>query len=332
MHGILSYSRSAVCGLLAALLLSGCATSQYGEQITKVNYYPQCYAPINDLRTADKDFNKTVVASSAVGVISGALIGLLVTGKAEGAAVGALAGGVAGAGIGYAKAKQDRIADDNRRMASYLVDINGDIAGIDRATAAARVARDCYDKEFQRAIAEYKAGRVSREGLSSRYTEIKDGCTEAAAILGSTIAATTDKERDYQSAIQDEAQRAGRPAPVIRPAYQSVPAESPAATTASASSASKQAKPAQSKAAQSSAAPSASATTSTPSTSAAQQKAPAPAKITKTAAPRQGDHSLDAVAQNAQRLNEAKQSATDEREALLKMQEEMDSTLATVLS
>ena len=44
-----------VCILVGGLLFSGC-TSRYGEQRTKVNYYPQCYEPVAQLR---KDENST---------------------------------------------------------------------------------------------------------------------------------------------------------------------------------------------------------------------------------------------------------------------------------
>lgn len=199
---------TAIClGMCAALL--GCATGRYGDQITRVNYYPACYAPLHELRQADKSFNRTIAVSSSLGAIAGAVIGLLASdGKPQGALVGAAAGGALGAGVGYAKAKQDRIADDNQRMASYLRDIQGDISGLDRASAAARAARDCYNREFASALAAYKAGVMSRAELQSRYEEIRDGCTEASAILGTILDSAADREREYREAIAQESQRA----------------------------------------------------------------------------------------------------------------------------
>ena len=313
MQKFFTQSRRILCSLLLTLgiLATGCATSQYGEQITTVAYYPQCYAPIQALRDADAEFNKTVGISTGMGILGGALIGLLATGKAEGALIGAAAGGVAGAGLGYAKARQERIADDNKRMASYLVDLEGDISGVDRATAAARTARDCYNRQFRQAIDDYKAGRMPRQELTDRYTEIKNGCVEAGNILGSVIAVADDKERDYQEAVRSEAQRAGRSAPPVQTAAAVQPKPSdpkPVARSAAApqgkAGAGKSAEPAQ---------------------------ADKPI-IQKTAAPRRGDTSLEAVAQNTQRLGESKQSAIEEQESIRKMQEEMDGTLATILS
>ena len=54
--------------LTAGLLVSGC-TSQYGAQKTKVNYYPQCYQPVNQLRQDENSTGK----STAAGAVGGAL-------------------------------------------------------------------------------------------------------------------------------------------------------------------------------------------------------------------------------------------------------------------
>ena len=270
--------------LLACTAMLGCAAGNYGNQITHVEYYPSCYAPLEDLREADKDFNKTVVASAATGALLGALVGLLANGKPEGALVGAVAGGAVGAGVGYAGAKQQRIADDNQRMASYLRDIDGDISGLDRATAAARVARDCYDKEFKSAIAAYKAGRIKRPELQRRYDEIRNGCSEASYILGSVITTAYSKEKEYEEALREESKVTGQPLPVVK---------------ASSDTDRK---------------------TGTKPAAQPRKKRPAPPK----------EATLEEVAQSTRQLNEAKQSAKDEQEALKKMQEEMDGTLATL--
>lgn len=208
MRLFLRQQLSTVFCLAACAGLLGCATGRYGDQITRVNYYPACYAPLHELRQADKSFNRTVAASSSFGAIIGAVIGLLASdGKPQGALVGAAAGGALGAGAGYVKAKQDRIADDNQRMASYLRDIQGDISGLDRASAAARAARDCYNREFAAAIAAYKAGKISRAELQGRYEEIRDGCTEASVILGTILDSAAQREQEYREAIAQENQR-----------------------------------------------------------------------------------------------------------------------------
>ena len=301
--------RNPLLCVAVSLLLSGCASSKYGPQITTVQYYPSCYAPINDLRQADSDFNKNVAGGAVGGALVGALVGFLATGNTQGTLIGAGTGAVVGTGVGYAKAKQERIADDNRRMASYLVDIDGDISGMDRATAAASVARDCYSREFNGAVADFKAKRISREELARRYQEIKDGSTEAGNILGAVIASASEKEQQYQQAIAEEAKKTNQPVPVAAP---KATAPSPR------HSGKKAATPAP-------------ATTTTASTATSQHtvtKVSAP----RTPAPQKGDNSLKAVAVNTQRLNESMQDAEAEQELIRQMQAEMDGTLATLSS
>jgi uncharacterized protein YceK len=198
--------------LLMGILLSGCA-SQYGQQITSIKYYPECYQPIQDLRSAEKQFATTVAGSVVAGALIGAIIGGVATGDVRGAAAGAVVGGAAGGLAGYALAKQRQIKDDNQRLASYLQDIDGDITGLDRVTAAAQVARKCYDTQFAQAIAAFKEGRMSRAELTERVTEINNGSTEASRILGTVIAGASDKEKQYQDALVSESQMAKRPVP-----------------------------------------------------------------------------------------------------------------------
>ena len=72
---------------LCNLLATGCA-SKYGAQTTDVHYYPDCYQPIADLRSAEKSFNTTMVMGTTMGALLGAVIGASQTGKAEGALAG----------------------------------------------------------------------------------------------------------------------------------------------------------------------------------------------------------------------------------------------------
>lgn len=198
--------------LLVTFLLSGCA-SQYGQQITKPKYCPECYQPIQDLRNAEKQFNTTVAGSVVAGALLGAVVGGIATGKPQGALAGAAAGALVGGVAGYALAKQQKIKDDNQRLASYMADLDGDISGLDRVAAAARTARKCYDKQFEQNLAAFKEGRMSRAELDDRYTEIKNGTLEANQILGTLLAGAANKEIQYQEALKSEAQKAQRPIP-----------------------------------------------------------------------------------------------------------------------
>jgi len=196
-----------------SLLFSGCASTNYGQQQTTVSYYPQCYAPIQELRKADSNFNTTVATSTAVGAGLGILAGLLITGSVEGAIIGGVSGAASGALIGYGQAKRNRIQDDNLRMASYLNDIDGDISGLNRATGAARISRQCYDNAFRVALASYNDKKISKVEFRAKLNEIKNGSAETAMILGQIITGASEKEKAYQEAITAEAKLAKVPVP-----------------------------------------------------------------------------------------------------------------------
>jgi outer membrane lipoprotein SlyB len=202
---------SALSLMLAYMMLFGCA-SKYGEQITTVKYYSECYQPIQHLRDAEKEFNNKVAGSIVAGVLLGAVAGAL-TGKPQYIIAGALAGGVVAGAAGYAKAKRDQIKDDTQRMASYLKDLDGDISGLNAVTAAASVARQCYDKQFDKAVEDFKAGRMTRAELNERHQEIRSGGVEASTILGTVVDSATKKELAYQQALQEEAGQFNRSVP-----------------------------------------------------------------------------------------------------------------------
>ncbi len=192
--------------IISCLFFTGCA-SKYGEQITDVTHYPQCYAPIAELREDEAAYGRTMVTSTAVGTILGMLTGYLATGRVEGAIGGAVAGGTTGAIAGHISASAQEEQKANARMANYMQQLEGDISGLNTITASARMALQCYDREFKTALAEYKANRISRAALDARYAEIKNGTTEVSAILGVTLDVTQQKEEAYWSAIVEEAQR-----------------------------------------------------------------------------------------------------------------------------
>lgn len=198
--------------LCVAFAVSGCA-SAYGVKKTQVHYYPQCYDPIAQLRAAESKFRQAVVTGAVVGGLLGATAGLLAGKDAKSALIGGAGGAVAGGVTGYVIAKQSQIKDDNMRMASYIKDLDSDISNLTRTTAAAKVANCCYNKQFATMLSDYKAGKISKGELTSRYTEIKSGMEEAAYILGSVSSTSRKKEEDYQAALRSEAAKAGQPVP-----------------------------------------------------------------------------------------------------------------------
>ena len=257
------------CTILASLvLLTGCA-SKYGQQITDVVYYPQCYSPIAELRKDESNYRTTMATSTVVGALLGALGGYAATGNTKGTLIGAGAGAAGGAAVGYMTAEAEEERNTNKRMSGYMQSLEGDISNLNAIKASAKMALQCYDREFKQAVAAYKGKRISRVDLDNRYGEIKNGSTEASRILGEAIDSTVSKEQQYQAALNDETERRNQPV----------------TTTASTSAAKKPAK-----------------TTSRQST--AQTKPTQPAKVVTTS----NDPELAQMARKTQNLSQERQS------------------------
>lgn len=186
--------------LAGSLLFSGC-TSRYGEQKTRVNYYPQCYEPVAKLRQDENSTGKSTAAGAAGGALLGALIGGLATGKVEGALVGAVAGGAAGAVGGNIYGKSQEKQRDANYLAEYNRQMGAEAASMNRATAAAKLATKCYDQQFKLAVDQFKAGQLTRLELQDRYSEIRSGLEETAFILKDTSVAMAQKDSEYERVL-----------------------------------------------------------------------------------------------------------------------------------
>lgn len=186
--------------LACIALLGGCA-SKYGAQTTQVNYYPQCYAPVAQLRADEERVNNATAGGAAGGALLGALIGGLATGKVEGALAGAVAGGAAGAVGGNIYGKSRQRDNDRQLLASYAAQLGEDSASMDRATAAARLSARCYDTQFRQAAAQYKAGAITRQDFQDRYTEIRSGLEETSRILKLTSDHVMERDAEYQRTL-----------------------------------------------------------------------------------------------------------------------------------
>lgn len=208
--------QSAVFLLTLCLLSAGCA-SKYGPQLTQANYYPQCYRPVAELRQDESSVNTSTGVGTAGGALLGALIGGLASGKWEGAAVGAVAGAAVGAVAGHAYGTSRQRSQDREKLATYLRQIDGETAGMNRASAAAKVAIQCYDRQFKEAAAALKTGRITRQDFTDRYTEIRSGLEETSRILKVTASSIDEKDQEYQRVLaasqQQDATRVAQPAP-----------------------------------------------------------------------------------------------------------------------
>ena len=205
---------------IAAPGLTGCA-SKYGEQKTAVNYYPACYAPIQDLRDREHDVAKGTAVGGIVGALGGALVGLLATGKAEGAVMGAAVGGAGGLVAGNIYASKQHQADDNVRLASYLQDLDGDISNLDVAGAAAQTSLKCYNQQFQALLAAIKSRAITPQAAQARFAEIMSGREEASNILGEVVTNARQLSQQYEQAFVQEERQLDAP----RKAPQSVAAK-----------------------------------------------------------------------------------------------------------
>lgn len=188
--------------LVVCLGLSGCA-SKYGPTITKVESYPDCYAPIQRLRDGEHDTAKGAGVGAALGCGAGALLGLA-SGRWQNAILGCLAGATVGGVAGGYYGQRKKESNANVRMAAYLRDLEGDISNLNIETAAARTAIDCYEKRFDQALAQFKDGQITRTEYDRKYNEIKNGLTEAQTILGKTVEAAKKIDEQYNYAFTQE--------------------------------------------------------------------------------------------------------------------------------
>lgn len=220
MHSSFLSRKSRILAAFALLcfMATGC-TSKYGPQLTTVNYYPQCYQPISELRKDENSAGNSAAVGAGVGVLLGALIGGLATGKAEGALVGAAAGGATGAVAGHAYGKNQQEKNDQQKVNAYLEQLDGESSSMDRATAAAKVSTQCYDSQFKQAAADFKSGQLTRQDFSDRYAEIRTGLEETSRILRLTANKMAEKDDQYQQVLTAEQEEYDSPAqgePAVR--------------------------------------------------------------------------------------------------------------------
>ena len=194
--------------IMALLALPGCA-SKYGAQQTKVNYYPACYQPVKQLRDDENYVAKSTATGAVGGALLGALIGGLATGKVEGALAGAAAGGIAGGVAGHAYGKHQQASRDRELVQAYSEQLGYEASGMARSTAAARVAQQCYDQEFDRAKRDFRSRKISQAEFQARYAEIRSGLQETSYILTERYDSMAKKDAEYEKALaKDPALRA----------------------------------------------------------------------------------------------------------------------------
>lgn len=195
-------------------VLTGCATSPTSKvaSSTKVEYYPNCYEPVQHLRATDSDMTKSVVTGAAIGAAGGALLGAL-TGDSEkrgrNAAIGAAGGALAGGAAGYYTERQKQIADDNQRIGSYAADVNKSASDIDRSTAYAKASQQCYQSAFTKLVADRKAKTVNDTEGRKRLAEIVSGLKESNDLIVAVNGKASEDLNNYTQAYEKDLQQVG---------------------------------------------------------------------------------------------------------------------------
>lgn len=172
--------------VMAIVYATGCAKK---ADPVRVQYYPGCHEPLAYLQQRGSGAGSAAaggaiqggvisgIASAIVGAITGGINGV---GMAVGVGVGASLGGTMGA-IGSASEQQ---REDNKHLAAYLEQIDGDIEGLDIVSAAATVSRQCYNREFVHLLAGMRDKSITGAAARGRFDEIMAGEEETAKLLG----------------------------------------------------------------------------------------------------------------------------------------------------
>ncbi|AZD16442.1 type VI secretion system-associated lipoprotein TagQ [Pseudomonas chlororaphis] len=204
---------TAVC---CAVLLGGCAgfgapSSKVAAQ-TKVEYYPQCYEPVSQLRSSDKSMTKSVATGAIAGGLLGGLTGALVGNSGDAgrnALIGAAAGALVGGATGYYSERQKQISDDRARIASYASDIGQSTGEIDRSISYTRTAQNCYQREFTSLLNARKAKKISDSEGRLRLAEIVSGLKETNELMAAVDGRAGESIDVYTQAYEKDLQTVG---------------------------------------------------------------------------------------------------------------------------
>jgi membrane protease subunit (stomatin/prohibitin family) len=209
--------------LLISAILAGCS-SKYGPQTTVVNHYPDCYQPVADMRASEFMVEEVTVVGAALGAVLGGVAGYL-AGGGRGAAMGAIAGAAAGSVVANQFAQSAQEKNDLKRLAQYSQQLQQTAAGMDATAAAAHVASQCYQRQFEAAMDDFKNGRIDKEQFRSRYTEVASGLEETSRILGSAIDSVNEVSAMYTDALTQESSNLGVEPQVLIDMHQAAAAE-----------------------------------------------------------------------------------------------------------
>ena len=195
--------------LILSLCLPACMPKIPGISQMKPEYYPKCYQPFADLEAAQNELIKRTLIGASIGAVSGAVIGGIKKG-AKGAVAGAAIGLAAGGVLGYGFGKMKQIQDDRERMRSYQADMNADMRNASRVEQYAMASMQCYTREFNALLLQYKNGSISKAEVEARYKEIRQGLTYISEILSDSKNELVKRDSEYREAFEAEAKEKKR--------------------------------------------------------------------------------------------------------------------------
>lgn len=195
--------RVLICLCLLLTVSSGCASKSNLRPMSSENY-PECYELLNHYEETQADVATNTAAGVVLGALTGAAIGLISDGSVGAALIGAGAGALAGGFTGYAISKQQQIKDDGKRFAAYSSDISLDVQAADRQIVYARMAQECYEKNYKALLVDVKEGRISKDLANKRFHEIKNGFENVSMLLANSYDYLNGKSKQYATAIDSE--------------------------------------------------------------------------------------------------------------------------------
>ncbi|MDR1050278.1 MAG: hypothetical protein LBP95_04200 [Deltaproteobacteria bacterium] len=198
-----------IMAFLAAsmLLAAGCGAGKLGQRVTKVEHYPNCYKPIDDLRRDAEQLKKNVLIGAGVGAAAGAAVGAAVGGDLKSILIGAAIGAVSGAVGTYlvSDSVQEKAAQE--RLKAYNSTIDAETKNLQTAVQAAGMASNCYNKAYDALKADYQKSKITKDDMLARLKEIRDGNSEALTIMRNYRADATKYQQTFAEVVRQEQAR-----------------------------------------------------------------------------------------------------------------------------
>jgi len=90
-------------------------------------------------------------------------------------------------------------------LEQHMADVEKYSDRMEQTVAAVREAQQCYSQRFDRSVADYKAGVITKEVFEVQYAEINNGMEEASRILQKGM--DSGREMQNQIAMDEDKQR-----------------------------------------------------------------------------------------------------------------------------